>query len=446
MSRSGLAAILEERLGTALYCTDGEAYTLGVNRAYEELTGLCGEELYGQHMRELVEKSYFDRSVTLMVLEEGRSVTIGQKIIRTGRKVVVTGNPVKDEEGKIILVVTTVKPYCAGNRKADLLVSEGMGIEVPGVGPVIAESEAMKQVIGRAIRAAASEATVLLYGESGVGKEVVARLIHEYSRRKEKPFVAVNAAAIPGELFEAEMFGYRPGAFTGARREGQIGLVKAAEGGTLFLDEVSEIPLWAQAKLLRLIQNKEFYPLGSSHPEKADVRIIAASNQDLYRLVQEGRFRRDLYYRLNVIQIKIPPLAVRKEDIVPLAEYFISLYASRYESPKILTSEARRELLRYHWPGNVRELQNLMERLIVLTPEKEISARTVLKELEEGGEVYPLAELEDKWPQSIERAVEEFEKSLIKKALQKYATQEEAARALGIHRSTLARKIKRYFS
>ncbi|WP_051276461.1 sigma-54 interaction domain-containing protein [Desulfovirgula thermocuniculi] len=446
MNRSGLAAVLEERLGTALYCTDGEAYTLGVNKAYEELTGLRGEELCGQHMRELVEKSYFDRSVTLMVLEEGRSVTIGQKIIRTGREVLVTGNPVRDDEGKIILVVTTVKPYRPGRRQVDLPAAAARGIEVPGVGPVIAESEAMKQVIGRAIRAAASEATVLLYGESGVGKEVVARLIHEYSRRKTKPFVAVNAAAIPGELFEAEMFGYRPGAFTGARREGRAGLVKAAEGGTLFLDEVGEIPLWAQAKLLRLLQNKEYYPLGSSRPERADVRIVAATNQDLYRLVQEGRFRKDLYYRLNVIQIRIPPLATRKEDIMPLAEHFLGLYATRYEIPKELSGEAERELLRYHWPGNVRELQNLMERLVVLAPEKEISAATVQRELEESGEALPAAGQEDGWPQNLERAVEEFEKSLIRRALQKYPTQEEAARALGIHRSTLARKIKRYFS
>lgn len=444
MNRSGLAAVLEERLGTALYCTDGEAYTLGVNKAYEELTGLRGEELCGQHMRELVEKSYFDRSVTLMVLEEGRSVTIGQKIIRTGREVLVTGNPVRDDEGKIILVVTTVRPYRSGRRRVELPAA-ARGIEVPGVGPVIAESEAMKQVIGRAIRAAASEATVLLYGESGVGKEVVARLIHEYSRRKAKPFVAVNAAAIPGELFEAEMFGYRPGAFTGARREGHAGLIKAAEGGTLFLDEVGEIPLWAQAKLLRLLQNKEYYPLGSSRPERADVRLIAATNQDLLRLVQEGRFRKDLYYRLNVIQIKVPPLATRKEDIVPLAEHFLGLYAARYEIPKELSGEAERALLRYHWPGNVRELQNLMERLVVLVPEKEISAAAVQRELEEGGEVLPPPG-EEGWPQSIERAVEEFEKSLIKRALQKYPTQEEAARALGIHRSTLARKIKRYFS
>ncbi|RKO65881.1 sigma-54 interaction domain-containing protein [Desulfofundulus salinus] len=431
---------------TGFYYTNGQAYTLGVNSAYECLTGLHGDELFGRNMNELVDNRYFDRSVSLMVLEQGRSVTIPQHVLKTGQKVMVTGNPVFDEEGKILLVVTTVKPLRNNKgKKVNGPTQANHLVELEGIGTVVAESEAMKQVVNRAIRAAYSDATVLIQGESGVGKEVVARIIHEYSPRKHKPFMVVNAAAIPGELFEAELFGYRPGAFTGARREGYPGLVKAAEGGTLFLDEISEVPLSAQVKLLRLIQNKELYPLGSGQPERIDVRIVAASNQNLVRLVREGRFRQDLYYRLNVIPIYIPPLANRREDIIPLASHFFNLYLDRYNIKKILTPEACRELQSYRWPGNVRELQNLMERLVVLSSGVKITAHMVARELEAQVEQSTTC-FSPKTPENLEKALEEFEKDLIQHALQVYSTQEEASRALGIHRSTLARKIKKYFS
>ena len=427
-----------------LYYTNGQAYTLGVNSTYECLTGLCGEELYGRNMNELVADRYFDRSVSLMVLEQGRPVTIPQHVLRTGQKVMVTGNPVYDEEGKIILVVTTVKPLKSTKGKSVPVTPVNHLVELEGIGPVVAESEAMKRVVHRAIRAAFSNATVLIQGESGTGKEIVARIIHEYSPRKHKPFVVVNAAAIPGELFEAELFGYYPGAFTGARREGYAGLVKAANGGTLFLDEISEVPLSAQVKLLRLIQNREFYPLGSGRPERVDMRIVAASNRDLLKLVREGQFREDLYYRLNVVPVYIPPLYKRQEDIIPLVNHFLQYYAERYNTgKKILAPDACKELLNYRWPGNVRELQNLIERLVVLSPGVTITARMIASELQpEQFSTCLFARGEIK----LEEAVEQFEKDLIWHALQLYPTQEEASRALGIHRTTLARKIRKYFS
>nr|WP_202820019.1 sigma 54-interacting transcriptional regulator [Calderihabitans maritimus] len=430
---------------TGFYFTDGQAYTLGVNGAYECLTGLHGDELFGRNMSELVDKRYFDCSASLRVLEQRYPITFIQHVLKTGRKVMVTGNPVFDEEGNIIMVVTTVRPL--RNNKCEHITKPmpfNQLVELPEIGTVVFESEAMKQIVTQAIRAAFSDATVLIQGDSGVGKEVVARLIHEYSPRKHKPFVVVNAAAIPGELFEAEMFGYRSGAFTGARREGQPGLVKAANGGTLFLDEISEVPLSAQAKLLRLLQNKELYPLGSGQPERVDVRFVAASNQDLARLVREGRFRKDLYYRLNVISLYIPPLAERREDIIPLAKHFFKFYLVRYNMKKILTPEALQELANYHWPGNVRELQNLMERLVVLTPGEKITAQMVISELEGLAEQLSTVPLAQKTQENLERAVEKFEKDLIQQALKKYRTYEEASRALGIHRSTLARKIKKY--
>ncbi|HOV79944.1 MAG TPA: sigma 54-interacting transcriptional regulator [Bacillota bacterium] len=432
--------------GTGLYYTNGQAYTLGVNSTYEYLTGLHGDELVGRNMGELVDKQYFDRSVSLMVIKEGRSIVIPQHVLKTGHKVMVTGNPVFDEAGKIILVVTTVKPLQRDKTgKPTQPTPCNHLVELPEIGTVVVESEAMKQVVNRAIRAANSDATVLIQGDSGVGKEVVARIIHEYSPRKRKPFVVISAAAIPKELFEAEMFGYRPGAFTGARREGQPGLAKSAEGGTLFLDEISEVPLSSQVKLLRLIQNKELYPLGSGQPEKVNVRIVAASNQDLARLVREGRFRKDLFYRLNVIPLHIPPLAKRKDDIIPLSSHFFNLYLDRYKMKKHLTPEAREELLAYPWPGNVRELQSLVERLVLLSPGERVTDQMVARELE-GDEQPTGAPFSHNINGNLERAVEEFEKELIRQALKNFKTHEEVSRALGIHRSTLARKLKKYFT
>ncbi|WP_003543510.1 sigma-54 interaction domain-containing protein [Desulfotomaculum nigrificans] len=435
------------------YYTNGQAITLAADNTYERLTGLQVGELYGRHMKELVETRYFNHSVTLMVLEQRRPVSITQHILKTGRKVLVTGNPIFDQEGNVILVVTTVNPFIQNNSaEMPKPLPTNHLVNLPEIGTVVAESQAMKEVVERAIRAAASDATVLIQGESGVGKEVVARIIHEYSPRKDKPFVVVNAAAIPGELFEAEMFGYRRGAFTGARSEGSPGLVKAADGGTLFLDEISEVSLPAQAKLLRLIQNKELYPLGATRPEKVNVRFITASNQNLRQLVEARRFRQDLYYRLNVVPIYIPPLIKRNADIAPLIDHFFKHYSSQYNRQLVLTPNARQELLNYNWPGNVRELQNMIERLVVLSPANKITSRMVIKELTSAVDQNYLNQFQMLYPfhhdtnEDLITAVENFEKELIARALNKYSTIEQAAQALGVHRTTLARKTKKYFS
>ncbi len=231
----------------------------------------------------------------------------------------------------------------------------------------IAESQLMKGVIDTAKKVAPFDATVLITGESGTGKEVLARYIHKNSKRSDKPFIAINCGAIPDDLLEAELFGYKKGAFTGASSD-KKGIIEEAEGGTLLLDEIGELPLNLQVKLLRVLQEGEIKPLGSSKAKKVNVRFIAATNKNLEELVKKGLFREDLFYRLNVISINIPPLRERKEDIIPLAKFFIKKYATKYSiKPKILSEKAISELIEYNWPGNVRELENIIERTMLIS-------------------------------------------------------------------------------
>ena len=295
-------------------------------------------------------------------------------------------------------------------------------------------SDKMKSVFELAEKVAPSNATVLIQGESGTGKEVVARFIHAKSGRKGS-FVAVNCAAIPETLLEAELFGYEKGAFTGAvsSKEGKFEL---ADKGTLLLDEIGDMPLSLQAKLLRVIQEKEIDRLGGKSPRKVDVRIIASTNRDLEKLVSEGKFREDLYYRLSVIPIKIPPLRERKEEIIPLAEFFIGKFCSIYgKEPLALSEEAKEELLNYHWPGNVRELENVIERAVILA-----SGDTITKE-----ELFIEPRKERKEKPAEDLSVDELEKMLIKKALDEAGGNiKKASLILGIDEDILRFKIQRY--
>lgn len=431
-----------------VYLTDGAAYTLGISRGYEELTQITEEEVINRHMRELEEAKFIDKSVTLLVLKNKAPVTIPQKILRSGRKVIVTGNPIFNQEGDILLVATTVYPV--KERSEFLATLENMPHALSAVENVVAASSAMQKVLLRAIRAAATDSTVLLMGESGVGKEVVARVIHQSSPRKSKPFVKVNVPALPDELLESELFGYKPGAFTGASKTGKIGLAKAADGGTLFLDEISEISLTNQVKLLRLLQEKEFIPVGSVNPVKVDVRFIAATNRNLHEMTEKGEFRQDLYYRLNVIPIYIPPLRERKEDIHPLAEMFLDKFRQRFGIDKKLCPSGLQTLLDYDWPGNVRELENILERLVVLYPQSKITKEQVENELgirtiNKGNGLIKVSSEIFAEEKDLHQAVDDFEKNLIENTLRQYNYDLcQAAKALGVHRTTLLRKIRKY--
>ena len=424
----------------ALYYADGEAYTLGVNRAYEKLTEISQRQVYGKNLREL-ENKFFKPSVSLQVLKEKRVVTIPQQLLTLEKKLVVTGNPIFNEKGEIILVVTVVKPFSllleesVGNKKDDVKT-------VNRLGNMVVKSPLMMQVVNRAVRIAGVDANVLITGESGTGKELIARTIHELSARKNAPFISVNAASLPETLFEAELFGYIAGAFTGASARGSKGLVKAAEGGTLFLDEISEVPLSVQAKLLRLLENKEYIPVGSSRVERADVRLIAACNKNLAEQVRKGRFREDLFYRLNVLNIYIPPLRDRIEDIEALSCHFLNELNCRLGTRKYITESAVQILKQNCWTGNVRELKNLLARLVLLYDDNVISPELIERELSAvSGEVERGGVSEYR---TLEGAVARFEKDLIQETIKKCGSIEKGAQMLGIHRTTLLRKMRKY--
>jgi len=307
---------------------------------------------------------------------------------------------------------------------------------------LIYRSKVMEDLVNQIKQIAAVDSTVLLYGESGVGKEVFAQTIHQYSQRSTQPFIRVNCGAIPENLMESEFFGYEKGAFTGADRNGKPGLFELANKGSIFLDEITELPLNLQVKLLRVLQEREVMRIGGVKSIKIDVRVIAATNRDTQKLVEEKKFRQDLFYRLNVIPIDIPPLRERVEDIISLSINFLQQYNQSYHREKNVTREALDVLESYHWPGNVRELQNVIERLVVTTTADSIEAEDVMSVL--------YGKIKDKKMKPVigsivplKEAVEEVESQLIKAALQKYGTAEKAAKVLGISKATISRRIHR---
>ncbi len=310
-----------------------------------------------------------------------------------------------------------------------------------GASEIVSQDEKMKEVFDIIQKVAYTTTTVLIVGESGTGKELVARAIHRAGPRREKPFVAINCASIPAELMESELFGYEKGAFTGAYAQ-TIGKFEYADGGTLFLDEISTLKPELQAKLLRVIEEKRIQRIGSARPIPVDVRIIAATNMDLKKMVEEGKFRQDLYFRLNVLPIQLPPLRERKDDIPLLLDYFVKKFNEKYRRKvKGFSPEAVEALKQYQWPGNVRELENLVERLVVLSDgEKTITLSDLPVEVLVGKdelEEIPVAEL------GLIKAREEFERRLISKVLELTGgNQSETARILKIHRNTLLQKME----
>ncbi len=300
---------------------------------------------------------------------------------------------------------------------------------------LVGKSKKIQKLFQLLFRIAPTNSTVLIRGESGTGKELIARAIHYHSPRKEAPFIPVNCAALPETLLEAELFGHEKGAFTDARYR-KMGLFQMADKGTIFLDEISDMSLRMQAKILRVIQERSFYPLGSTEPVRVDVRILAATNKDLENMMKEGTFREDLYYRLNVVYIHVPPLRERKEDIPLLAQYFLTKYNSLHgKRVKGISPQVTDQLCRYRWPGNVRELENVMERATILSDGKVILPENLPSHLQ------PALSSEKPSPSSIEEA----EKKLILDALQATrGNQSKASQLLGIHRNTLRRKLKKY--
>ncbi|TEB07448.1 Nitrogen fixation protein VnfA [Pelotomaculum schinkii] len=441
----------------SMYITDGEGKTLRINAACNRTTGLEKDVVVGLNVKDIVAKGLFNKSSTLEVLKTKSKVTILQNV--TDRVVIVTGTPLFDEQGNIWRVVSSARDITELNRwknqteeerrLKDHYYSELVEMRVRqmtrGEGNFIARSAAMQQVVELAMRVARTDSTVLVRGESGVGKEVVTKFIHRNSTRKKSSFMKINCAAIPENLLESELFGYEPGAFTGALKKGKVGLIELANHGTLFLDEIGEMPLALQAKLLQVIQERTFYRVGGTKAIEVDIRIIAATNRDLEKLVVQKKFREDLFYRLNVIPITIPPLRERKDDIVPLLGCFLDKFNKKHQMDKKISNDAFSYLLRYRWPGNIRELENMVEQLVVITPADLIEPQHL------PGYIHNLPNPLNKQDKvtvpgvvSLPEAIEEVEKQLFLSAYENCKNTYQTAKMLGVSQPTVVRKLKKY--
>lgn len=431
-----------------IFITDGQGKVLHINRAYERITGIKAEEIIGQTMTHLVARKFYDQSVTVLVIEQKKRLTINQTV-RGNHPILVTGNPIFDKQGNLCRVVTNVRDITelvnlrdqlkekeeqTLKYKAELSHLRALQVEEK---ELVFRSSAMARAVELATKIAEVDSTVLITGESGTGKELIAKLIHKRGKGIGKPFIKINCAAIPETLIESELFGYKGGAFTGARREGKPGLFELAHGGTLFLDEVGDLPLAVQVKLLRVLQEKEVVRVGSGKAIKVDVRIISATHRDIGKMVKDDQFREDLYYRLMVIPLQLTSLRDRKEDIPVLIPFFMDKFNAHFGFHKVMAPQTVDKLVKYAWPGNVRELENLIERLMVTAPGDELTEDLLPPGFSERISL-------PKSGTKLKEAVEQTEIYLLSEAFKKCGSWAEAAEMLGIDRATIFRKVTKY--
>ncbi|MDD4775037.1 MAG: sigma 54-interacting transcriptional regulator [Syntrophomonas sp.] len=448
-----LDAIVESSYD-GLFITDGKGTTLRYNRAFEQLTGISAVEYLGKGVDEIKRDGIISDPVTVHVLEQGKSITVMQET-KTGNLVLTTGNPIFDEKGKIIRVVCNVRDI----TELTLLKQElekvqelsqhyesqlrSLKLHFTGDEKLVFTSAKMSNLVDMAMRVATVDATVLITGESGTGKELVAELIHSSSTRSNKPLVKINCGAIPENLLESELFGYEAGSFTGAKKEGKPGYIELTAGGTLFLDEIGELPYNLQVKLLRFLQSKEITRIGGQKPIKVDVRIITATNRNLMDMVQNKEFREDLFYRLNVIPVHIPPLRDRIEDIPALVAHFTQLFNRKYNLNKRISPDVVDIFTHYDWPGNVRELNSLIERTMVITDRDIITRDDLPAHMWDRGEtVSSYVLVSGIVPLKV--AIESVEKQLLERVYAQGQTTRQMAKKLDVDASTLVRKAAKY--
>lgn len=458
-----------------IYVTDAEGNTIKVSRsAYERLHGSSPNAVIGKNVKELEAMGKFWPSVFPRILKEKRPITFIQHT-RQGRQMLVTSTPIFDEDERIQMVVSNSRDITELlnlrerlERAQDMVQKYEEEIaalrqEQLRIEGVIAASPQMKNVLYAASKAANTDSTVLILGQTGVGKEVIAKTIHNLSSRSHRPFLKLNCAAIPENLIEAELFGYEKGAFTGARKEGKRGLIELADDGTLFLDEIAEIPLSLQAKFLDILQDRKFMHIGGTKQIQVNTRIIAATNKDLAKMVEKGAFRRDLYYRLMVIPIEIPPLKDRPDDIFRLVNYFLKKFCESLGVKKAFAPEAFDALLGYDWPGNVRELKHTIERLVVMSDSSVIRLEMLPKQIraaflecsKNGYENFngrisceqldkPLDNPSTARYWNLETVLAQVEERYLKEAFRRFRSTRKIAKALGISQSSVVRKLKKY--
>jgi len=443
-----------ESLPTTLFVTDKEGNVL-ISTSFTALTlGISLEDLLKSNLKDLVRRGYYSKSYALQAMKEKRTIT-GVLTTKTGFQMISTSTPIFDEKDEINFVVTGGRPQ----EMVDNLNSQEKKEKVKRLKreieylrhqkisneKIVAESIEMRKIFKTCNVIAKTDSSILILGETGTGKEILSKHIHLNSNREKGPFISVNCAAIPETLFESELFGYEKGSFTGANPGGKVGILEIAHEGTLFLDEISEMPLSLQAKLLRVLDNNEVRRVGGTVSHKVDFRLVSATNRDLVEMVESGEFREDLYYRINVIPIKIPPLRNRPEDLIALVDKFLMEFNKKYRRSHKLSSTEVQHLLKHHWPGNVRELRNFIERAVVTNHEafeltidndqvqnRTISSMDLIDRC--GDEKTTLKEF-------MNAAEEKFVRKTLAQCNGKMG---ETADKLGIYRTVLYRKLKAY--
>ena len=431
--------------------TDGTGMTLAVNEGCERVYDLRADEMIGKNVAEFEKQGLIRPVIALRVIAERKRISAIQQTY-TGKTIMVTGIPLFNDAGDVQKVIINCRDTTEFLKMQEELLQtqknlQRMESEVKELRQerlkldgVVLNSLSMQGLAHLAIRVAKVDATVLIGGESGVGKEVIARLIHKESARSDGPFIKINCGAIPHELLESELFGYEAGAFTGASRQGKMGIIETANRGTLLLDEVGELPLDLQVKLLQVLQDRTLTHVGGTRPTPMDVRVIAATNRDLSDMVEQKLFRSDLYYRLNVIPITVPPLKSRRDDVIPLLYLYLQQFNTQYASEKKFSERVLHLLLEYDWPGNIRELRNIVERLLVTSPAELITVNDLPDHIRLGGEVSKFSQDEGL---DYKTRIRQFESSLAREALKKYGSTRAAASHLKISQSSIVRRLNR---
>lgn len=449
-------------LDDSILITDNESRVIYTNPNYAVNTGIDPSLILGRKVSDIVaEGKIFTGGAVLDVLESKKKAFRLSNVVVTNppQTGYVIGVPIFDDHGNLKQVVASSRPIFTLQAlqddfdqflaKANALKESEEKIkmlpnaDVPAMQStkLIGNSPAIKKIWGTLQQAAPTDATVLITGESGVGKEIIADEIYRMSNRSSKPFIKVNCASIPLNLLESELFGYEKGAFSGANTSGKQGLFEMADGGTLLMDEIGDMPLDLQVKLLRTIQNREITRVGGTKPIPLDIRFIAATNNDLKKKIAEGTFRQDLYYRLNVIPIHIPPLRERKEDIRQICSHFVELYGKKHNRYLNLNEKHMEIFMMYNWPGNVRELENVIEYLTICSQGNTEIDENMLRGIldfsqdEDGGMATG---------QTLPESVEHYEKKLIENVLSTSRSLREAGAKLGVNASTISRKIRQY--
>ena len=436
--------------------TDDKGIILYTNPNHWSVYGIKSDQFIGKSIYQLEKEGVLSPSITAMVIKEQKTIQVMQHT-KTGKIIMSTAYPIFNEDGKLIRVISYAQDQTEIRNLQDqyeLLERKVKGYqteveELRGQEGILYRSKELQQVVKTIRRVANSNATVLLLGESGVGKSMFAHKIHMQSNRTKEPFIEVNCSTIPENLFESEMFGYESGSFTGAIKQGKQGLIEQAHNGTLFLDEIGELPLAIQVKLLKVLQEKKFMRIGGKKEIHIDFRLITATNQNLDEMVQKGEFRLDLYYRLNVIPLYIPPLRERKEDITLLLNYYLELINRKYQAEKKLHPSTYEILIQYGWPGNVRELENLVERLILTSEESTIYPNSLpptihyqnLSISKNPSLVIDQTLVQDS---SLKFILGKVEKWVISEASKQCKSTYELAKYLGISQPSVVRKLKMY--